>query len=391
MLERASSWVLVAVLASGCGSAEEPAAVVGEAQAATRFFVSASTIEALDGSLASVKPAVEELFPADPLLPEDYLKPMSCLGYYGPIGPWGPLGLLGPLGRDGWTPAAYVSGKKSVAWSEWAKELDDVEGPLSADGPLGSNGPLGAAYWETLPSINDFGEQLQAGGVWAVLGPTGPLGPLGALGPLGPIGAHGLSTDDAGNYVADDGSVVRTIDVPWDAETTRRYELFEEYDAEHARAMSDNDASFMASAWLSSSKVHEYAFASRDTQFVTVVVVPESASMFLPQAMSVLFAAAAIRFDTPAIAPVPSMTTDDFDLEILADGAPIAESTTDDMVDWVHVRVPKGKKLSARVTRKSTWDPFGVSPISGRYRIYVTGSTKHISKTSIRGGHQIKW
>src|SRR5687768_15576743 len=98
----------------GCSSADEPAAVVGEAQAATRFFVSASSVAALDGSLESITPAVQRLFPADPLVPEDYLEPMSCLGYYGPIGPWGPLALLGPLGRGGWTPAAYVSGKKSV-------------------------------------------------------------------------------------------------------------------------------------------------------------------------------------------------------------------------------------------------------------------------------------
>ena len=389
MLGRAPLAVAAALALSGCGG-EDIASSGADATALKRFYISASSVEALDRSLDSIEPAVEQLFPNDPLRPEDYLKPMSCLGHYGPIGPWGPLGLLGPVGKSSWNPSVYVSGSSSVAWSDWAKELDDQGGPLSADGPLGKRGPLGSAYWEDLPSVNDFGKQLQAGGVWTVLGPVGPLGPLGPLGALGPVGGHGYSADDAGNYLDETGDVVRSVEVPWDSDEKRTYELYEQYEDEQATAMTDNDTSFMvsASAW---SDAKEYAFSSGSTQFVTVAVVPESASMFLPQAMGVLFAASTIGYDEPAIAPTARLTTDDFDLEILDDsGKVLATSTSKKFPDWIQLTASKGKVLRARVTMKSTWDGFGASPISGRFRLLVTGSTKYLSKSDIRGDHQVK-
>ena len=379
----------LALSVAACGD-QDTASTDADATATKKFFVSAASVEALNRSLDSVKPAVEELFPSDPLRPQDYLKPMSCLGFYGPIGPWGPLGLLGPVGKSSWNPSVYASGSSAVAWSGWAKELDENDGPLSADGPLGSRGPLGQAYWDDLPSINDFGKQLQAGGVWAVLGPVGPLGPLGALGPLGPVGAHGFAADEAGNYLDDGGEVVRSVEVPWDDEETRGYELFEQYEEEYALSLEDNDTSFMVSgsAW---SEADEFQLSSSSAQFVTIAVVPESASMFLPQAMGVLFAAAAIGYDEPPIAPTSSFTTDDFDLELLdADGKVVAASASRKFPDWIQIAVPKGKVLRARISMHSTWDTFGASRISGRYRLFVTGSTKHFAKTDIRGDHQIK-
>lgn len=67
-----------------------------------------------------------------------------------------------------------------------------------------------------------------------MLGPVGPLGALGPLGPLGPIGGHGYAHDRNGNYVARDGKVVRTVDVPYEG-GTRTYELVEKYTEQAAR------------------------------------------------------------------------------------------------------------------------------------------------------------
>src|SRR5262245_58544591 len=91
------------VLLLGCSSPAVEQAL--DASEQRRFSVSASSVEALEGDLASVEPPIEALFPGDALGPETYLKPMSCLGYYGPIGPWGPLALLGPVGDNVWNPS----------------------------------------------------------------------------------------------------------------------------------------------------------------------------------------------------------------------------------------------------------------------------------------------
>jgi hypothetical protein len=375
-----------ALLLLGCSS--PPVEQGYDAQESSKY-VSASSVEALNGDLSSVDPPVERLFANDPLRPEDYLKPMSCLGYYGPIGPWGPLALLGPVGDAVWNPSQYVSGDDSVAWSGWAETIDDVDGPLSADGPLGKNGPLGDAYWETLPELNDFGKQLQGGGVWTVLGPLGPLGPLGALGPLGPVGAHGLTASDSGEYVDDGGDVIRTVKVPWEGSETRTYELYENYTAEQAQSMTDNDTSFMVSSRGRRGEAQEFSMRSREAQRVTIVVVPESASMFYPQAMSVLFAAAVIGYNIPPVAPAFVYTTDDFDLEVLRDGELVAESNSAERIDWIQLSAPRDSDLVVRVTLVSSWDSWSLSPISRRYRLFVTGSTKHLRESDIRGDHQV--
>jgi hypothetical protein len=52
-----------------------------------------------------------------------------------------------------------------------ALATDALIGPLSNVGPLSERGPLSYnAYYKTLPRLNAFGKQLQAGGVWTVLG-----------------------------------------------------------------------------------------------------------------------------------------------------------------------------------------------------------------------------
>lgn len=195
-----------------------------------------------------------------------YLAYGSCLGTAGPLSAFGPLGSLGPLGSDTWKPQYWISGFGD--WSEFAANLTGLGGPLSADGPLGARGPLGSGYSTVLPAINDFSKQLQAGGVWTVLGPLGPLGAVGPLGPLGPIGAHGFKREQAtGHYRSNGTRIERTIDVPWDATSTRTHELFEHYEQATAEKLTDNDCSFMVSG--STFGRAEFPFASTSSQFVT--------------------------------------------------------------------------------------------------------------------------
>src|SRR5690606_28630535 len=93
-------------------------------------------------------------------------------------------------GKEMWNPAKWISG--TVGWSRLAEILGWWNGPMSEWGPLGPEGPLSeTAYCHTLPLLGDnsgltFSKQLQAGGLWTVLGPAGPLGPLGPLGPWDP-------------------------------------------------------------------------------------------------------------------------------------------------------------------------------------------------------------
>jgi hypothetical protein len=127
---------------------------------------------------------------------------------------------------------------------------------------------------------------------------------------------------------------------------------------------------------------------------VTVLVVPESAVLFFPQAMSVLFAASAVDYDTPALAPTWKRLTDDFDLEIVGgdDGEVIARSDELAFGDWIQLRVPAGARLAARVTMRSSWsvENFVFSPLSGRYRLFVVGSGAHFASAGAGGPHLIR-
>ena len=123
-----------------------------------------------------------------------------------------------------------------------------------------------------------------------------------------------------------------------------------------------------------------HRFTSAEAQFVTILVVPESAVFFYPQAMSVLYAAAAIGFDTPLVAPAWRSLTDDLDLEILDEqGDLVGASESLAYLDWVQARVPAGR-LEARVTLRSTWSV--LSPMAGDYRLIVVGSGARIQGTS---------
>ena len=309
--------------------------------------MSAASVEGLGGSLESVAPAVRT-----PSGASFYLSEMSCLGSFGPVGAYGPLGMLGPIGSNLWNPSAWMVPVGD--WSIWAKKMNGAGGALGEKGPLGPGGPLGDdGYNRWLPGLNDFGKQLQLGGVWTALGPLGPLGALGPLGPLGPLGAHGFEQDRDGQY-RERGTVRRAIAVPF-GESERTYELFENYPAGFARTFEDNDTSFMTVGTASSAGTPEsFAFRSRQSQFVTVVVVPEK-------------------------------QLDDFDLEILDEqGKSLATSRSHALMDFVQLPVPAGKKLTARVTLSSSRHV-----LSKTFRLLVTGSSRYFKSTDIRGDHQI--
>ncbi len=421
--------LLLALTGLGCaadfGADLEPGALSlpGKADGASDVvFTTAEHVQRLayrDGEERSDEEAAfvfGELITPDSSLggPWRYLRPMSALGYYGPLGPYGPLGLLGPTGGNPWNADLYVTG--SFAWSDHSEELTANGGPLSADGPLGRAGPLNPARWNDVGSLEDgFVPHLRPGGVFAPLGPVGVSGALGPLGPLGPVGAHGYERRDGGEYWPEDDAgchdapegfeapPCRRVEVEWEAGGERRtYELVELYDEAYAAQMEDNDTSFMVIGESEVGEQDEYAFASESAQWVTVVLLPETARYPFAQAMSVLGASASEGYRAPSSAFVPHMVTgfpvlnsydhatafDDFDLEVdvVVGGRVLGTivSQSADVVDWVHVKVPAGAQLRARVRLYSEWTArfsdaaWGLAfrPADPSYRMIVVGSTE---------------
>src|SRR6266550_1517121 len=113
----------IALLLLGCGCAADDFDDVpdaawpsGKADGSSHIYVSASSVEALNGDLSSLNPACRT---ADSFHScEDYLSTASALGDYGPIGAYGPLGSLGPLGSNSWNASAWMSGAGD--WSSWS-------------------------------------------------------------------------------------------------------------------------------------------------------------------------------------------------------------------------------------------------------------------------------
>jgi len=273
-----------------------------------------------------------------------YQSPASCLGTAGPIGSLGPLGALGMLGTNGWNPSVYMSAIGN--WQSWSAQIQSksaIPGPLSSSGPLGPNGMA------TLVKTNDFGANLMPFGVWTVLGPAGPLGPLGPLGPIGPMGVHGFGRDASGNYVDTSKKVVHSISFPWDANTKKTWPLYEYYtSAKAAKGVAGGlDTSFMVQANLAVGLAYvqtpdRYTITSAETQYVTVLVVPEN------------------TFDSFSV----SVST--------AKGKVIATAEETTFINWVQLYVPAATVLNVEVKLALTGR---VSPFGFVYRLYVTGST----------------
>lgn len=330
-----------------------------QAKATDNFvYVSASTVTPTDTRH-------EEAFH---FAPHVFLR-FAGLGNKGPLGKYGPLGTSGPAGTWAWNPARYISG--AFCWDGLQQELTASGGPLSADGPLGANGPLGEMMDAT--ASNPF----QPGGMYAAVGPWGPLGALGALGPLGPVGAHGFRADADGNYVSQDGSIQRTIRTEWTLGTAREWGLLEDYTEKRAKELPDNDTSFMVEGAIANAELSDtYRFRSNVDQYVTVLVLPELASAtFFPH----------LRYrDNQPVAPTDPLgmniaqdfwrkalkAYDDFDVEVLnADGKVVARSNLLGGADWIHLKVPAGTDLQARVKLRSSVQ-WGEKP----YRLFVVGS-----------------
>ena len=289
-------------------------------------------------------------------------NPAGELGYLGPIGPSGPLGATGPVGRNAWNPSRYITG--SFGWESWAQLNTMLGGPLSSLGPLGKYGPL------SQQASSGVVEPLKPGGSEAVLGPAGPLGALGALGPLGPTGAHGFRANESGAYENSKGQVQRTLNVSWGLDAVKTEELFENYTEAHAKAMKDNDTSFMVEGQLEKKRDSDtYNFHSRVDQYVTVLVLPTTGAVVPDAGPAGKDSAADL-----------AKHFDDFDLEILdTSGKVIGRSSLRDGADWLQLKVPAGADLQARVTLKGS--PHAeVKP----YRLFVVGTGEHTS--DINGG-----
>lgn len=350
---RSFPWLLLLPLAVGCVGIDTDAALddipdapwPGKADS-DRIYVSAQTVEDLDGELSSLSPPCRS---ADALRScEFYLSSLSALGDFGPLGAYGPLGALGPLGTNVWNPAYWISAAGD--WSSWSREMTGLGGPLGERGPLGPMGPLGdEAYFETLPAINDWAKQLQGGGVWTVLGPLGPLGPVGPLGPLGPVGAHGYASDEHGRYLDGDREVrtIRTSFEPY------LFELVEMYDEATATSYAPNDTSFVSLGEIDGGDADRYDIKSRHDQFVTIVVVPEK-------------------------------QLDNFDLTIATpEGRVLATSHSSSFVDWIQVQAPRGGRMTVEVSLAASGHF-----LANTYRLYVVGAGAKFSETDIRGDHQ---
>ncbi len=198
------------------------------------------------------------------------------LGPLGPLGAYGPLGTLGPIGSQVWN-VSQVMGTLGE-WSELSKYQSMNGGPLSRLGPLGEKGPLSPEAIRLMNAQVGFVSHLGAGGIFTVLGPFGPLGATGPLGPLGPMGAHGFKINSRGEYLQG-AFVQRMVEVDYNDQKKRTFELFENYPEQVAKSMLDNDTSFMVRGRIDQAKgsyeSDSYLFSARENQLVTIVVTPE--------------------------------------------------------------------------------------------------------------------
>lgn len=355
----------------------------------------------------------------------------SPLGYCGPLGPFGPLGFRGPLGpvegKAGFKPTSVAEVNRAAArvFGPWFLALSKTKGwdatrtegkagqedpfgpygplgpngPLHLKGPLGPDGPLGSSYCALGAgdlSLSDSSptKHLQAGGVWAVLGPTGPLGPLGPLGALGPLGpGYLLHEDGAGDprripgvlYDRGTGQPATVHSLAFGPGNQRRYEWVEFYPGETARNPAVvKDSSFVTQGRIDDAgQADSYRFTSHAGQFVTVTVVPGN-----PEDAYGLEAKLTLPDGT---APGPIRST----------------NSQSEYVNHLHVRVPKGTLFELSVTRQDPapgerppdcpwsylrWStpvlkPMGVEENRGAYRLVVVGSTEAFGGTDIRGMH----
>lgn len=309
----------------------------------TPQYITANSVAAQPSNMSGIYPAV-------PANLSTYLGTGSALGYLGPISSFGPLGALGPLGTNMWNPSAWISG--SLSWNSY---FPTINGPLSANGPLGQNGPYteSAYYSGTIFSNNSFDANTRAFGLWSILGPIGPLGAVGPLGPLGPIGATGLTSLPAtGQFVNASSQVVRSVSVPYNATTSRSFDVYENYAQSYATQMPDNDTSFMVVGSLGLNSSNSYTINSSQNQIVTVLVVPNSTLMTNIMYVSL--------YNTT--------------------GKLIAQSNSNSYINYIEFTAPANASYVVKISQAST-------SLSSAYSLYVTGSYSYLNKYYIQGNY----
>eukprot|EP01034_Spumella_vulgaris_P023596 gene23596-29832_t len=281
-----------------------------------------------------------------------YDENIDSLSLIGPISSYGPLGIDGPIGSNAWDPSIWIT--EFMEWDEWSSAT--LEGPLSAEGPLGSQGPFtepeyyqGAVFLES-----EFNPHTRALSVWGILGPVGPLGAVGALGALGPIGAHGYKINSNGEYVTKTGAVVLTYTVPYDATTSRVFDLYQNYNAAFAQSH-QLDTSFMTQDDLANSpkSVSSFNFTSSIQQIVSVLVVPGYADG--------VFALLTL---------------------LNGDGNVIATSDSKDSINFIMFTSQVNEKYTVRVSSVSVMPR---EALTSQYRLFVTGSTHYLNQNNLIG------
>ena len=308
-------------------------------------YTSMTLIEKLNKDVDSVTPQIDGNNVA-------YLSSSSCLGSFGPAGAYGPLGLLGPIGSNTWDISKWFS-FILVSYSDWQNMLK--EGALSMEGPLGYKGPLATEeyYKGELFEENNFAVQLRSLGLWTVLGPIGPLGALGPLGPLGELGPMAANVDQNGQFLdKGTGAVLRDYTMQYSKDGKRTYELFENYNEDFAKNMTDNDTSFMVEGEFSDRKDDAYSFTSKFDQFVTILAVPLA------------------QYENATLEVIVNPGNKETRIK----------SDSDNYIDFIQVAVRAGTKLKVVVHPEDTI-------LNNSYRLFVVGGTEYLNKTNISGDH----
>ncbi|MEQ9497784.1 MAG: hypothetical protein RIT81_13020 [Deltaproteobacteria bacterium] len=358
----------------------QAALTVGRWNRAGGLLVTASSVRAVldSGDLSSIHPPIPRaLWPVATSLAQ-------ALSLDGVLGKNSPLGARGAVGDDPMNPSFWM--RLVGDWSGFAQMMTQYGGALSGLGSLGGKGPLTPEAIEALKVLGPIATQLAPGGLFTAVGPAGGLGAASSLGAAGLVGGHGFATNDRGDFVDEQGEVVRHTDVSYKG-TERRVQLTELYTEADLEGRASTDAAFMVRGTLpEGDPSDEFDFTSKHAQFVTLTVVPE--------------------------------TNDAYYLDLLdRDGNVIATSDLDDGVNYIQLQTQAGDELRARVRRGPSaenrmphpaammidaalapleiWAAgmrgwMGIEKPEPGYRLVVTPSTKEVSTTDVRGDHQIQ-
>ncbi len=255
-----------------------------------------------------------------PIKPDPELLPLyrslaAALSAHGINGTNGNGGRLGPNGDDPWNPSELM--RAIGDWSDSAKKLNQSGGPGSKQGVFGDESPLGDRY-KMLDALG--AGQTAPGGLFDDVGPLSRAGALGDTGPLSGVGIHGFGQDLHGNFVSGRG-VERTVELETPA-GKKSFELFENYDAETARKMKDNDASWKIRGGLkpSDSRGHTFTFNVKKGQLVKLQASSESLS-------------------------------DTFQIELLRGGKVIAKADSKTVLASLRFQAESDGKLQVRIKR----------------------------------------